>query len=297
VVQLERIDHIHFMGHLVAVPSVLDELGVPFSVTLDSTEISNRRDLRRYGWPQSSIASRVRLRAESDVLGRAEFVCATSMWARRSVIDDYGVPPHRVHLNPFPLAGRAAPRRVDASWLTFIGNAFYRKSGERLVRWHQGHLGARAELHIVSQDPAAQRYRSLPGVVLHPDADNDIVRQQILPRTAVLALPTRYDQSPIVLSEAAAAGVPAVASDLAGIPEQLLDGQTGFLVDARDDAGFVAAIDRLLSDRDLAARMGRAARVHYERELRAETSLRRLHALIATSSAEELPELMSSATG
>jgi glycosyltransferase involved in cell wall biosynthesis len=59
--------------------------------------------------------------------------------------------------------------------------------------------------------------------------------------------------------EAGAQRVPSVASRIGGIPEAVIDGVTGLLVDALDAAGLADAIARLLADPALAARLGAAA--------------------------------------
>jgi phosphatidylinositol alpha-1,6-mannosyltransferase len=68
----------------------------------------------------------------------------------------------------------------------------------------------------------------------------------------------------VVLLEAAAAGTPAVTGRSGGTPEAVLDGITGFVVDARDRAALVDRICRLLEDPELARRMGKAGREHVE---------------------------------
>lgn len=64
----------------------------------------------------------------------------------------------------------------------------------------------------------------------------------------------------VALLQAAAAGVPVVASAVGGIPEAVLDGKTGLLVPPRDPAALVAAIQELLEAPDRRAQMGAAAR-------------------------------------
>lgn len=76
----------------------------------------------------------------------------------------------------------------------------------------------------------------------------------------VLLLPTRRDSFPRVVMEAMCRGIPVVASRVDGIPEMVADGETGFLVEPEDAAGFAAATARLLADPALRARMGAAAR-------------------------------------
>ncbi|MBV8463508.1 MAG: glycosyltransferase [Acidimicrobiales bacterium] len=69
----------------------------------------------------------------------------------------------------------------------------------------------------------------------------------------------------MVFLEAAAAGVPQVAGRSGGSDEAVLDGETGIVVDRPTDVGAAtAAIGRLLCDRELAIRMGAAARARAE---------------------------------
>jgi phosphatidylinositol alpha-1,6-mannosyltransferase len=64
----------------------------------------------------------------------------------------------------------------------------------------------------------------------------------------------------IVFLEAAACGVPAVAGRSGGSHEAVADGETGYVVEPHDTAAVRAAIERLLDDAALRARMGAAAR-------------------------------------
>lgn len=64
----------------------------------------------------------------------------------------------------------------------------------------------------------------------------------------------------IVFLEAAAAGVPQVAGDSGGASEAVAHGETGFLVAPTDVPAVVDALRRLLTDAELRARMGAAAR-------------------------------------
>ena len=65
---------------------------------------------------------------------------------------------------------------------------------------------------------------------------------------------------PTVLVEAAACGLPAVASRHAGIPEIVSDGETGLLFAERDVDGLAAGLTRLAADASLRRRFGAAAR-------------------------------------
>jgi colanic acid/amylovoran biosynthesis glycosyltransferase len=69
----------------------------------------------------------------------------------------------------------------------------------------------------------------------------------------------------MVLLEAAATGLPAVGSRIGGIPEGVIDSETGFLAPERDPTALADRMRRLLADPDLRRDMGTAARRLVER--------------------------------
>lgn len=81
-----------------------------------------------------------------------------------------------------------------------------------------------------------------------------------LARTDVFALPSFAEGVPVVLMEAMAAGLPVLATRIAGISELVEDGVSGRLVPPGDVATLTGALDDLLSDANLREEMGRAGR-------------------------------------
>jgi hypothetical protein len=65
---------------------------------------------------------------------------------------------------------------------------------------------------------------------------------------------------PNALMEGQATGLPVVSTRHGGIPELIVDGETGFLVDERDTAALREALRRLLTSRNLRLRLGAAGR-------------------------------------
>jgi glycosyltransferase involved in cell wall biosynthesis len=76
----------------------------------------------------------------------------------------------------------------------------------------------------------------------------------------VAVLSSKNEGSPLALMEYMACGAPIVATAVGGIPELIEDGAQGLLVRPRDPGALAEALRRLLEDRPLASRLGRAAR-------------------------------------
>ena len=78
----------------------------------------------------------------------------------------------------------------------------------------------------------------------------------------LFVMPTRNDTFLLAAQEAQSIGLPVVSSRLAGIPEVVRHGRTGFLCDHQSDDEFVRAIGSLVNDAALRRRMGLAALEH-----------------------------------
>lgn len=79
---------------------------------------------------------------------------------------------------------------------------------------------------------------------------------------SIVLIPSHSETYGLVALEAAASGVPVIAASTGGLRESVIDGETGVLLESDDPEAWAAAIERLLGDPELAARMGAAARKH-----------------------------------
>jgi colanic acid/amylovoran biosynthesis glycosyltransferase len=95
--------------------------------------------------------------------------------------------------------------------------------------------------------------------------------RELLGQADVFVMASFAEGLPVVLMEAMAAGVPVVATRIAGIPELVEDGKNGFLVPAGDPAAAATAVRRLLEDAELRNRFAIAGQAKVEREFNLNT--------------------------
>jgi glycosyltransferase involved in cell wall biosynthesis len=108
----------------------------------------------------------------------------------------------------------------------------------------------------------------------------------VLAAPCVVGLDGNRDGLPTVILESLALGTPVVATPVTGIPEAVLDGQTGLLVPEGDTAALVEALDRLVADADLRCRLAERGRQHVEERFDARKNSRQLHAVLGALAGE-----------
>jgi glycosyltransferase involved in cell wall biosynthesis len=91
------------------------------------------------------------------------------------------------------------------------------------------------------------------------DVPHDAV-PAVLSGLDIFALPSKAEGFGVAVVEAAAMGLPVVASNVHGLPDVVHDGSSGLLVPPGDVEALAGAIDRLAGDPGLRAAMGRAGR-------------------------------------
>ncbi len=133
------------------------------------------------------------------------------------------------------------------------------------------------ELVIIGDGPLRKRMQSLAqslGLAERIRFLGALPHQQVMTwmrKAAMLVLPSvrtrtgRNEGLGMVLLEAAATSVPMIGSRQGGIPEAIVDGETGLLVSERNDEELAAAMNTLLNDPAMRLRMGQQARVLVER--------------------------------
>lgn len=126
-------------------------------------------------------------------------------------------------------------------------------------------VSRRFRLMIVGGGPEQEAIRrkiehfGLAGLVTLAGQQHDIRPYYAV--ATVMVLPSHSEGSPNVLLEAMAAGVPAVATNVGGIPEIVTNEETALLIEPKKPCAMAKAIFRLLQDEPLSQRLSKAAAI------------------------------------
>ncbi len=110
----------------------------------------------------------------------------------------------------------------------------------------------------------------LNGVVTLAGYQNRETVLQIIKSSDIFVMPSRYEGTPIALLEAAALGVPMVASNTGGIPELVTHQEHALLVPPNDPAALANAIHILAKDKNLATQLAKRAKNRIQQEFNLE---------------------------
>ncbi len=230
----------------------------PYVMLIDNTYALSERYYHPWAPIQGSELRRWK-ELEREAFHRARCVFTQTEWARRSLIEDYGLPEDRA---VFAGTGcnfdvKSLPKEKvtdDGRTLLLVGKDFERKGVSvlleafEIVRREQP--GAR--LLLVGGDDRIQQ----PGVeVLGKVFDRNLL-MKIYERASIFVLPSLFEPCGNAAVEAMAFHLPCVVSSVGGMAELVRDGEAGFIVPPRDPARLAGCILDLMSDADLRQQMG-----------------------------------------
>jgi starch synthase len=249
--------------------------GIPHVVTVHSLE-----PLRPWKAEQLGGGYALSSWCERTAVEAAAAVIAVSDGMRADLLECYpAVPPERVHVirngidtrEYSPDTGTDVLERYgvdpDRPLVVFVGRITRQKGLPVLLR-AAAQLDPATQLMICAGQPDTEELAAevtalvtglretrsgviwLTGMLPRPEVI------QLLTHATVFVCPSLYEPLGIVNLEAMACGTAVVASRVGGIPEVVVDGETGLLVPPDDPAALAAAVNSLVADPDRAAAMG-----------------------------------------
>lgn len=240
--------------------------------TLPEASVAHLRGVPTVIHYHESLTQSARHRAGRRALAWAadELIAVSSRTA--SQFDHTGRRPTVVHngIEPGPLAPRT---HADPPIVGLVGYVHPRKGSDIFVAAAERlrEQGVEVDLRMAgplsegslrawSDDVIARGARAGVHWVEHVDVARE------LPGWDLVVVPSRYDPFPNVVLEAMSMGVPVIASDVGGIPEQLGDEGAGVLVAPESPEALANAIAELLAEPERRAAAGAAGRARVLRE-------------------------------
>jgi len=275
---------------------------------LDLPLVATFHTLARVKADAGDAEPEARERAEVEVIGCCDAICASNPVEADQLRSFYGAPPERIEPVPpgvdhafFSPGERAGARTAlgfdDRPTALFVGRIQPLKQLPIAVRMLAELRDDRTRLVVVGGPSGPDGQAELEKVRALVDELGLHERVQLVEpqphhllstyyRAAdVVVVPSRSESFGLVALEAAACGIPVVAASVGGLRTVVEDDVTGFLVESRDPAEFASRVDALLADPERAAAMGRAAAKGAARYAWSTTAgrLRRLYADLAVS--------------
>jgi colanic acid/amylovoran biosynthesis glycosyltransferase len=296
-----RLMHVHFGPDALDLLDVRARLDVPLFVTFHGYDVSATR----------SPVMREYFAHVAEVFAAAHTLIAVSGFVADR-LRELGAPPDKIqtHVNGIGLArftGPARPDGTDASdrrdrpdsadaSVLFVGRLVEKKGlGDLLSALARPELrGTRVDVVGDGElGPQLRRRAQELGleVTFHDQASHERVAE-LMRRARLVCIPSRTaadgdsEGLPTVAVEAAATGVPIVATRHAGMPEIVVDGVNGLLSPEGDVAALAANLARLLEYPELARRYGQAGREIARTRFDMRTQVARLEALYDSAVAE-----------
>jgi len=220
-------------------------------------------------------------------------------------LGELGAPAEKLHYNPYgvdmSLFADAAPAQADPVFLT-VGR-FVDKKGPLLTLLAFKQALAEvpdARLVMIGDgllfDAAGQLARAMgmgPAVEFLGAQPHHVVAEAMQRARAFVQHSLRpgdgdSEGTPVAVLEASGSGLPVISTRHAGIPDIIIDGETGILVEEGDVDGMAQAMIRLARDPQLAARMGRTGRRRIEERFAMERSIDNLWRIIELAIEENI---------
>lgn len=264
--------HAHFGPDGVYAMALAEKLKIPFLVTFHGYDITiSRRALWRKGkflYYQLIFHEEELKRKSAAFIAVSRFIHGKLLekkYPEEKIIQHYiGVdtakfsPGEKAKERYILCVGRHTQKKGIDTLLRAFAQVANKHSDVSLVQVGTGSLTG--ELHALAKALGLEHRVRFLGAQTHEKVLDLMRGAEIFALASQTAENGDCEGLPIVLNEASACGIPIVSTKHSGIPEAIVDGETGFLVAERDDIALAEKLDIILSDPALGEKMGRQGR-------------------------------------
>ena len=261
--------HVHFAGLAARTASLLKELyGITFSFTGHAQDIfcktEHKIDLGKLIREAKAVITVADFSAQ-----HLQHIYPAMAWKIHRVYNGLELPKtqpvRREREIPLILSvGRLIPKKGFGDLISAC--ALLKQSGVRFECQIVGDGPLEAELQAQISQSSLSDMVKLSGQKSQTEIAELLTQTHVFALAAVVLKDGDSDNLPTVITEAMAHGVPVVSTRVAGIPEQVVDGKTGFVVEPGDIPTLAAKLQKLLADIALTRLMGDAGFIRAQAE-------------------------------
>ena len=241
-----------------ATPFNLDSIATGYNHKVGSNYLAERG---KYEWNRSTYNA-------------AAAIVTWCEWAKDSLVHDYGIPaekvlviPPGVDLEQWNFNRNRSLESIESTpenplRLLFVGGDFARKGGYTLLEAFLEGLDRDFRLDIVTKDTNLKReLTGIENIQVYCDLTPNSQRlKQLYAQADIFVFPTQADCLPSAISEAMAAGLPVITTDIGALCEQVEHGVNGLIVPPSDATALAIALRILKNNPEKITAMAAASR-------------------------------------
>jgi glycosyltransferase involved in cell wall biosynthesis len=284
-------DVVHANLPLVPNFAVPEELEAALVCTVHSTWKGEAEAIKSEGFGKLNLNEKFMLEfnvflrsSEKKLMKRADALIAVSQYTKKELTEFYNISEEKIHViyngvdvQEFKPPGRNKAElrhelglASDRKMILFVGRLYSRKGLPTLLQAAQAVVkDFRNTQFVISGGGFKRNEEKLRKLARQQGIEDNVSFVGYFPderlpdlyaAADIFVLPALYENFPFAILEAQSTGLPVVSTRAGGIPELVIDSQSGLLTDPGDYEQLADAIIKLLQDSSFAEKLGRKAR-------------------------------------
>ena len=269
------------MGSLVSPEVAFLKTDVPLYLTTDAT-FPLLQDLYQSHSNLHSLSIKNALILERMAFEKARKLLVPLKWISKSAQNNYRIPESKIEVIPYgsnlvsPVENEVQnliKERVRSEELTFlfVGIRWEEKGGPEAVEIIKelNRKGIKAKLIVVGSTPKIDEdYVEVIGFLDKQDTDQLLKLIELYQKSTFFILPTKAECVGMSFIEAASYGLPAIGSNVGGVPEAVIHKETGLVIDPEESPSKIAdEIGKVWNDKSMYKEMSTQSRKRYSEQM------------------------------